>query len=222
MSKKYNNVVKEIFLILLILIVFDIPGKVENQVSLMIHPSNTSDSLMLTGVDTVIPIWVYLLVIGFYIFLAKKLDIAKFDLTFINKKNIIIIIGVFILDRIFDSIGGEILSLQGIVDTANQIYLEEAYSGTSWYLTFIGTSIYAPVVEEIIFRGYIVGRLFKNKPVIGITISALSFGAIHNPTDITSFMIYAMSGLLFATAYYKTKRLEVPICIHFLVNTMPF
>ena len=81
--------------------------------------------------------------------------------------------------------------------------------------------IAAPIMEEIVFRGGIVGYLFKDLPVVGIIVSSVLFGLMHSPTNIISFLIYGLIGLTCAIAYFKTRRLEVSIAIHFLNNILP-
>lgn len=107
-------------------------------------------------------------------------------------------------------------------------YLEDALKslvqGKLW-VNFICVSIFAPLFEEIICRGFVLRGLlnFKRKdgssirPLMAILISALFFAVIHlNPWQaIPAFLIGALMGFV----YYKTGSLKLTILIHFVNNT---
>ncbi|GAA0455374.1 type II CAAX endopeptidase family protein [Alkalibacillus silvisoli] len=79
--------------------------------------------------------------------------------------------------------------------------------------------IFAPILEEIIFRKIIFGELYKRMNFIfaGI-ISALIFAAVH--MDFTFILTYTAMGFAFAYLYVKTKRIIVPIIAHMAMNTI--
>ena len=70
----------------------------------------------------------------------------------------------------------------------------------------------------IIVIGVVIARLVA---ILGIALSSISFGLVHGPTDIISFFMYALIGLVLSIAYFKTSRLEVSILIHFFNNLIP-
>lgn len=82
--------------------------------------------------------------------------------------------------------------------------------------------IYAPIVEEAIFRGSL--RRFIKNNVVFIIISALLFGGIHI-TDEASFKLvainiipYAFIGFMLAKTYTKTNNLLCSTTIHCMHN----
>ncbi|MFS0752777.1 CPBP family intramembrane glutamic endopeptidase [Oceanobacillus sp. 1P07AA] len=79
-------------------------------------------------------------------------------------------------------------------------------------------AIFAPILEEIIFRKIIFGELYKrmNFFFAGL-LSAVIFGFIH--LDPTHILIYASMGFVFAFLYVKTKRIIVPIIVHAGMNS---
>ena len=79
--------------------------------------------------------------------------------------------------------------------------------------------IFAPVVEEIIFRGILFKTIAdKTNFFVGVLVSALIFAVIHQ--DFTFLLSYFMMGFVFAYLYHKTKRLIVPIVAHATMNTV--
>jgi hypothetical protein len=77
--------------------------------------------------------------------------------------------------------------------------------------------IITPIVEEIVYRGFLFNQLLKKYSVkIALIASSLIFALIHiRFTGIGFLFLY---GLFFGYAYYKTKSLIAPILAHFTVN----
>ena len=77
--------------------------------------------------------------------------------------------------------------------------------------------IFAPILEEMIFRRVLFGGLYqKTNFIIAAVISALIFAAVHGELQHT--LIYMAPALVFSFIYYKTKRLLAPIIAHLLMN----
>ncbi|MDQ0351818.1 membrane protease YdiL (CAAX protease family) [Alkalibacillus filiformis] len=105
--------------------------------------------------------------------------------------------------------------------------IEEGSENTQSIMQIIDTNIwfillpivFAPVLEEIIFRKIIFGELYKrtNFIIAGI-ISALIFAAVH--MDFTYILTYTAMGFAFAYLYVKTKRIIVPIIAHMAMNAI--
>ncbi|AQX84806.1 CPBP family intramembrane metalloprotease [Elizabethkingia bruuniana] len=84
----------------------------------------------------------------------------------------------------------------------------------------ISTCFFAPILEEILFRGIIQKGLINKgiSPVKAIIISAIVFGVVHgNPWQ---FMGAAILGSILGLVYYKTKTLLLPIMLHAFNNLM--
>ncbi|MCT4132261.1 CPBP family intramembrane metalloprotease [Elizabethkingia anophelis] len=82
----------------------------------------------------------------------------------------------------------------------------------------ISTSFFAPILEEILFRGIIQKGLINKgvSPAKAIIISAIVFGVVHgNPWQ---FMGAAILGSVMGLVYYKTKTLLLPILLHAFNN----
>ena len=84
--------------------------------------------------------------------------------------------------------------------------------------TALAVCIAAPVLEEIVCRGYMMrGMLQYMKPWQAIAISAFLFAAIHGnlAQGVTAFIL----GILLGWIYYRTGSLLMSMMIHFAVNT---
>ncbi|WP_027964062.1 CPBP family intramembrane glutamic endopeptidase [Halalkalibacillus halophilus] len=79
--------------------------------------------------------------------------------------------------------------------------------------------LFAPVLEEIIFRKIIFGEIYKktNFIIAGLA-SSLIFAAVH--WDFTFILTYTAMGFAFAYLYVKTNRIIVPIIAHMAMNTI--
>ncbi len=119
------------------------------------------------------------------------------------------------------AIGGTLLlNAQGSETTANDAAIQMIFTGENPLLIILLLGISAPIMEEIVFRGGIIGYWLEKFPVVAIAISSIAFGLVHGPTNLISFLIYGLMGLIMSVAYYKTQRLEVSIAIHFLNNIL--
>ena len=88
------------------------------------------------------------------------------------------------------------------------------------FMVFLLVSFFAPIIEEIIFRGIIQKGMINNgvKPRNAILVSALIFGIVHfNPWQfIGAFLL----GIVLGVVYFKTKSLLMSIFLHFFNNTI--
>ena len=82
--------------------------------------------------------------------------------------------------------------------------------------------LFAPLVEEIVFRGAILRELLRwnSKPWVGIVISAALFALIHmNPAQMPhAFLI----GLLLGWMYYRTDSIVPGVAYHWVNNTVAY
>ena len=111
--------------------------------------------------------------------------------------------------------------LNGEVTTANQASLMEEFKGGNGILLPIMLGVLAPVVEEIIFRGILPLKIFKGYEGWGYIVGGLLFALFHGPTNIVSFVIYAVSSVILTLLAYRTRRLEVSIAVHMINNGLP-
>jgi membrane protease YdiL (CAAX protease family) len=92
--------------------------------------------------------------------------------------------------------------------------------------TAISAILIAPVAEEILFRGWMMGYLIEKKTNTFVTvfISSLIFGLIHilNGRSFNTTLLFKsfILGCVLGTVYLKTKNLLHPILIHFTFNLL--
>ena len=88
--------------------------------------------------------------------------------------------------------------------------------------------LFTCVAEETFFRGFLQERMlqvldgFRFAAPTAIAVSALLFGAAHIGGGLTYAMLATVAGLVYAYAYHATRRVEVAIIVHFLVNAVHF
>jgi len=100
-----------------------------------------------------------------------------------------------------------------------QKMFEEMFSKT--VPAFFTAVIFAPVLEELIFRGIVLEGFLKNySPVKAIVWTNVLFGLAHlNPWQfVGAFLV----GLLISWVYYKTRNLVLPILMHLVNNLTSF
>lgn len=113
--------------------------------------------------------------------------------------------------------------ITNIETSTNQKNLNEMFDALP-ILVAVLTMIYAPIVEELMFRG--VFRKFFNKKYVFILISGISFGALHVIDDFQStlellyILVYSTLGIYLASLYYKTNNICTNIYLHFFQNTI--
>lgn len=90
--------------------------------------------------------------------------------------------------------------------------------------TLITTIIFAPILEELIFR-LSIRKIFSNDKLF-IIISGLVFGALHvignfnSLIDLLFIIPYSIPGFMFAYVYTKSKNIFIPIELHFIHNAV--
>ena len=98
--------------------------------------------------------------------------------------------------------------------------------GISGTLFFILATVTSPMIEEFIFRGYLMNVFFKeSKFHLDVLLSGFLFAAfhlIHQYRDPVTFALYFCSGLFFAAVYKKYKDIRLPIFLHGFSNFLTF
>ncbi|HAS11261.1 MAG TPA: hypothetical protein DCS55_12215 [Acidimicrobiaceae bacterium] len=95
------------------------------------------------------------------------------------------------------------------------------FNGILLVLMGVGVVLVAPVVEELFFRGLLLGTLRERWGTLAAVIgSSLFFGATHfQPLQ---FAGLTAAGLVFAAAVVKTGRLGTAIAVHVGFNATTF
>ena len=98
--------------------------------------------------------------------------------------------------------------------------------GISATLFFVLATITSPMIEEFIFRGYLMDVFFKeSKFDLDVLLSGFLFAVfhlIHQYRDPITFSLYFCSGLFLAAVYKKHKDIRLPIFLHGFSNFLTF
>lgn len=117
----------------------------------------------------------------------------------------------------------------GAVTTTNQDTLAKVTENTNVIALFFMVVIFAPIIEEILFRG--IPLLLKSKQdsknakiwlLVRLMISAIIFGSLHSPSNLIELFAYSSSGFVLGLSVIYTNRLETSIGIHALNNLIGF
>ena len=100
----------------------------------------------------------------------------------------------------------------------NQYYLQVPL------LVSISNYLFAPTVEELLFRGLFFKMFFpkqtKLNTIIKIIVSGIVFGFAHQFVIDINWFIYCSMGWLLGITYQYTKELAYPTLLHLLINLM--
>lgn len=144
-------------------------------------------------------------------------DMKKNNMKYFNKYLKYWLIGLFIM-----MISNLFINLIVTNDIpSNEQAIRETFNISPIYI-FFSAVIYAPIVEELIFRQSI-KNIFNNKWLF-IIISGLSFGSMHifnsfkNITDLLYIIPYSTPGIIFAYMLEDSDNICVPMSFHFIHN----
>ena len=91
---------------------------------------------------------------------------------------------------------------------------------------FVMATVTSPMIEEFIFRGYVMNVFFKeSKFHLDILLSGFLFAAfhlIHQYRDPVTFALYFCSELFLVAVYKKHKDIRLPIFLHAFSNFLTF
>ena len=182
-------------------------------------------SLSNEDIDKVVLVNVALDTVFFITFIIINLDVLKKNKPFKgdNTKSkifnyIVALIIITILFFVVKIIAGiicfticDIFNLKQVSN--NQQLLESTFKSAPILMTITGV-IFAPVVEELVFRGA-VRRVIKNKWVF-VTVSGLLFGLVHVlKHDLPIFVILILGiliNLILTSSLPKAKKVGLSIC----------
>ncbi|WP_162607338.1 CPBP family intramembrane glutamic endopeptidase [Clostridium perfringens] len=87
---------------------------------------------------------------------------------------------------------------------------------------FILTVIIAPFLEEVVYRGYMLGNILKeyNNPIVPILISSMAFGLIH--LSILGSLNGFLFGMVSGVVYYKWNNVRYNMILHRTINLITF
>jgi hypothetical protein len=120
-----------------------------------------------------------------------------------------------------------ITTLTGLDGSQNQGELIKIFGDYPLLLVFQAL-IFAPIVEELMYRGLLFGMLQKRSQMFAILFSSFFFGMAHiypslfdgQYMDLVFLPTYFMLGFWLNHAYIKSRSLYTPVLIHFVNNAI--
>lgn len=112
-----------------------------------------------------------------------------------------------------------LLDQGGIIGGGSQMFAHLRETGSVYGLAgFIVLALFiGPVMEEVVFRGYLQSALARRLPKWGaITVTSLIFMAGHSPMIL--WPMYFMFSVAWGWIYMQTQSLKMSIAIHMLSN----
>lgn len=126
------------------------------------------------------------------------------------------LLGLFVLSRLV--IGG--LDYLQPEMTGNDSSILRLFDLYPVWLLAIFICVVAPICEEVIFRGMLIGRLFAKHMGWGVAVSTVVFAAIHVPSNAIEWLMYGSLGLAFSCLYWRSRQLWPCIVMHMLNNVL--
>ena len=175
------------------------------------------------------PIWstilvslISILVLAIFLYGAHKSKLLDLKSKLLTINDLPRIVLSYLAIYVGNLVGGIWLQLVKQTTTANQQVINNLVSESSLISSFFLIVLIAPICEEIICRGIIPTKLFQGYEKFGYVIGWLIFLLAHMPSNLPSFLIYGwMSAVLTWTAY-RSRRLEMSISVHMLLNSISF
>ncbi|MBS5350668.1 type II CAAX endopeptidase family protein [Streptococcus sp.] len=163
-------------------------------------------------------IWVMLLISAGALFLGKRMGLLEGFRELSSMKAWGMIGLTYLGIYIVTGLGAMVMMWEGVSNSTNQAAIENAHMNPFVLITI--TVIMAPIVEELVFRGLLMGRVFNPDSIVGLILSGLLFGLVHTPNSMGVWIIYGGMGLVLATVYRVSKKLEYSIMAHMINNSI--
>ena len=175
------------------------------------------------------PIWstilvslISILVLAIFLYGAHKSKLLDLKSKLLTINDLPRIVFSYLAIYVGNLVGGIWLQLVKQTTTANQQVINNLVSESSLISSFFLIVLIAPICEEIICRGIIPTKLFQGYEKFGYVIGWLIFLLAHMPSNLPSFLIYGWMSVVLTWTAYRTRRLEMSISVHMLLNSISF
>lgn len=145
---------------------------------------------------------------------ARWFDMISFGV--LSKKQLLLFIEIFLLSLLETLV---YIHFFAVSSGSGVQHLAEVSRGISLSL-ILTTSVFGPIQEELIFRGFLQGAVFDNS-WLGLVLTSSLFSFMHGPSNVPSFIFYLLGGLLLGFAYKKSQNLWVSTLVHMFYNAWP-
>jgi membrane protease YdiL (CAAX protease family) len=114
------------------------------------------------------------------------------------------------------------LRLQGSYNLQYEHYILSRATGLIAVALFFVFLVFGPIVEEIVFRGIVLGGLIVTNGVVAVIVSALIFAGIHVAGGIAQMTSVFILGLVLGWLYLRTRSVVPSSAAHIIYNTVAF
>ena len=162
-------------------------------------------SLMLTL------IFAYIIPLGIIYYFMKDMD-----KTSLKKRKITIFqfIMYFVIAFALIQLGYYIINIFTIAHPISNPV--ESFSNGSIFINFLYVVLLVPVMEELIFRKFLIDHTIKYGSTFAILFSAMIFALFHR--NLFQLIYTFLIGVFFAMVYIKTGNIKYTVALHALVN----
>ncbi|MGY3723951.1 Membrane protease YdiL, CAAX protease family [Granulicatella balaenopterae] len=117
-----------------------------------------------------------------------------------------------------------LFSVMTIPEPENQEVIQMMFENSTPLVMFFTVCIFAPIVEETLFRQVLIGDLEGRVPVWIMTIvSSVFFIMMHSGTDLKAGLLYATVTIPLVGVYrYYHNNVAMSISMHFVMNSLAF
>ncbi|GIC69427.1 CPBP family intramembrane glutamic endopeptidase [Fructobacillus tropaeoli] len=210
------KIIKKIFVLILLIAIVLVAGYI----------SGSSYSLLSQSISVAL----YIFSISIAVFIVKAITKVKifeklnwYDVRIIIQ-NYILQMALLYLIRLIST------KLEITTNYKNQENILQILQGLSAPILSIMLSfiiLFGPILEEIVFRGYVM-NIFERKKmgIFSVILSSLIFSYLHlhsfliTENNIIAFLSYFITGISLALTYRKTKKLTASIAQHMLANVI--
>ena len=186
-------------------------------------------TLALLSISQIDPIWstlivalISILVIAVFLYGSHKSKLLVFKPKLLTITDVPRIVLSYLTIFVGNLVGGIWLQLINQTTTSNQQIINNLVSESTLIGSFFIIVLIAPICEEIICRGIIPTKLFQGYEKLGYVIGWFLFLLAHVPSNPPSFLIYGWMSAVLTWTTYRTRRLELSILVHMVLNSISF
>lgn len=134
-------------------------------------------------------------------------------------KMILCVIFCFGVTYLGNFIGQFLMMAAGMVrGSAIENPVNSLVMGMSPWAVFLSTVLIAPVMEELMFRKFLIDRTVQYGQKTAVILSGVGFGLFHG--NFFQFFYACAIGMVFAYLYSSTGRIRYSILLHMMINFM--
>lgn len=167
----------------------------------------------------------YLIIFAIFIWIAliiynKYVHPAKRALTWQNVKWIVLSWISFLVIEVILGLLNQVI--YHVSSTSNNEIISQLMTTNHLTMILMGITavFFSPILEELVFRGFLIGAFFnKSSRILPVIVSGVLFSTMHmEDLNVISFVTYALLGMILAYLYIRTDNIKVSIGLHFLNN----